>query len=52
MTHFIPSTPEEFDELDEFLLYDVESDDVMTIDMMDGVMHAVAIGPTTLQPKV
>lgn len=52
MTHFHPLTPEEFDELDEFLLYDVESDDVMTIDMMDGLMHAVAIGPTTLHPKV
>jgi len=52
MTHFIPLAPEEFDELDEFLLNDVESDDVMNIDMMDGVMHAVVIGPTTMHPKV
>jgi uncharacterized protein len=42
-------TNEEFDELNQFLLYDV-ADEGMTIDTMDGFLHAIAVGPTDLQP--
>ena len=41
----------ELQELDHFLLYEVESDEGMTLDCMDGYMHAIAIGPTTLRPQ-
>ncbi len=51
MTPFTPLTDDEFDELDNFLLYEVDTDEVMTIDIMDGFLHAIAIGPTTLHPK-
>ena len=44
-------TDDEFNELDMFLLYEVESDEGMTIDIFDGYLHAIAIGPTTLHPK-
>ena len=43
-------TNEEFNELDHFLLYDV-AEEGMTIDTLDGFLHAVAIGPTNLQPR-
>lgn len=52
MNHpFAPLAEDELDALERFLLYDVESDECMTFDMMDGLMHAVAIGPTTVHPK-
>jgi uncharacterized protein len=38
-------------ELDEFLLYEVQSDDSMTSDTLDGYLHAIAIGPTSLMPQ-
>lgn len=46
-----PLSEEEFDELDHFLLYDVDTEEVMMSDIMDGFMHAIAVGPTTLHPK-
>ncbi|GHD03349.1 hypothetical protein GCM10007320_63300 [Pseudorhodoferax aquiterrae] len=49
-TPFSPLSDEEFDELDQFLLYEVDTDEVMTLDMVDGFMHAIAIGPVTIQP--
>ena len=48
---FTPLSEEEFDELDQFLLYDVDTEEVMVADIMDGFMHAIAVGPTTLHPK-
>lgn len=48
---FAPLSDTEFDVLDKFLLYGVESDERMTIDMMDGFLHAIAIGPTSFHPK-
>lgn len=48
---FSPLSDAEFDELDQFLLHGVDTDEVMMIDMMDGFMHAIAIGPTTVHPK-
>ena len=50
-TPFAPLSEDEFDELDQFLLYDVDTEDVMTLDMVDGFLHAIAVGPTTLHPK-
>uniref|UniRef100_UPI003F493C24 UPF0149 family protein n=1 Tax=Cupriavidus yeoncheonensis TaxID=1462994 RepID=UPI003F493C24 len=37
------------DELDQFLLSDATSDETMTLDMLDGYLTAIVIGPTTLQ---
>jgi len=42
---------DEFHELDQFLLYDVDTEEVMTLDMVDGFLHALAVGPTTMHPK-
>lgn len=50
----IPSTPlsdDEFDELEKFLLFEVDTEEVMTLDMADGFLHAIAIGPTTVHPS-
>jgi uncharacterized protein len=48
---FEPLSEDEFEELDQFLLYDVDTEEVMMSDIMDGFLHAIAIGPTTLHPK-
>ena len=50
-TPFTPLTEEELQELDEFLLYEVKCDEYMTSDNLDGYLHAIAIGPTSLMPK-
>lgn len=41
----------EIDELDHFLLYEADVKDSMTLDMLDGYLHALAIGPTTVKPQ-
>ena len=41
----------ELDELDHFLLYEADVEDSMTLDMLDGYLHALAIGPTTVHPQ-
>ena len=43
---FAPLANQEPEELDHFLLYEV-----MTLDSLDGYLHAIAIGPITLMPK-
>ncbi|WP_157256116.1 UPF0149 family protein [Pelomonas sp. Root1217] len=48
---FSPLSEDEFDELDHFLLYEVDTDEGMTVDMADGFLHAIAIGPITLHPR-
>jgi uncharacterized protein len=48
---FMPLSDEEFEYLDKFLLYEVDSDEVMTIDILDGFLHAIAVGPTTIHPQ-
>ncbi len=45
-----PLSDAEIDELDRFLLYEPEIDDCMTLDMLDGYLHALAIGPTAVPP--
>lgn len=51
MTQFAPLTDDEHEELDHFLMYEVDAPDGMTFDILDGYMHAIAIGPTTLMPQ-
>ncbi|MBC2768448.1 UPF0149 family protein [Pusillimonas minor] len=45
-----PLSEAELAELDKLLLYDIDTDDAMTLDMLDGFLHAIAIGPTTIHP--
>jgi uncharacterized protein len=49
--HPTPLTEDELDELDQYLLYGVDSDEAMVIDILDGYLHAIAIAPITLQPR-
>lgn len=51
ITPFTPLTEIELQELDQFLLYEVQSDESMTSDTLDGYLHAIAIGPTSLMPQ-
>ena len=46
-----PLAVEELEELDRFLLYGVDNDEGMTLDRLDGYLHALAIGPQTIMPK-
>ncbi|MCA3074253.1 MAG: UPF0149 family protein [Rhodocyclaceae bacterium] len=48
---FSPLSDEEVDELAAFLMEDRDGSEAMMFDTMDGYMHAVAIGPTTLKPQ-
>lgn len=45
-----PLSEEELEELDQFLLY-LDNDDSMTLDTLDGFLHAIAIGPETVMPS-
>lgn len=46
-----PLSDEELEELDQFLLYSVDNDEAMTLDTLDGYLHAIAIGPQTIMPS-
>lgn len=46
-----PLSDEELEELDQFLLYGVDNDEAMTLDTLDGYLHAIAIGPQTIMPS-
>jgi uncharacterized protein len=46
-----PLTDEEVQELEEFLHEDRDEGEAMSFDIMDGYLHAVAIGPTPLLPR-
>jgi len=48
---FTPLSEAEFQELDDFLMEDRDGAEAMMLDTMDGFLHAVAIGPTTLKPQ-
>ena len=48
---FSPLSDEEVQELEDFLLEDRDGAVAMSFDIMDGYLHAVAIGPTTLLPQ-
>lgn len=45
-----PLSDNELEELDQFLLYEVDTEEVMTLDMVDGFLHAIAVGPRTVHP--
>jgi len=45
-----PLSEEELDELEDVLL-DLDAVDGMTLDMLDGFLHALAIGPETVMPS-
>lgn len=45
-----PLSDEELQELDQFLLY-LDAEESMTLDMLDGFLHAIAIGPETVMPS-
>ncbi len=45
-----PLSVEELDELDGLLL-EVDADQGMTLDTLDGFLHAIAIGPETVMPS-
>ena len=47
----IPLSDEEIDELDQFLLSDAVSDDAMMLDMLDGYLTAIIVGPATIAPS-
>lgn len=47
----IHQSDDEIDELDQFLMSDMVSDDTMMIDTLDGFLTAIAIGPTTVLPS-
>ncbi|MBU9191376.1 YecA family protein [Burkholderia gladioli] len=47
MTHTDDKT---LDELDQFLMSDIMSENTMTIEMLDGYLTAIAIGPATIAP--
>lgn len=46
----VPLSDEELDELDQLLLHQ-ESEECMTLPMLDGFLHALAIGPETVMPS-
>lgn len=43
-----PLSDEEFDELEQFLMSDATSDEVMLLDMLDGYLTAIVVSPRTL----
>ena len=44
----LPLSQEEMDELDNFLISDITSDETMTLDILDGYLTAIVSGPVTL----
>lgn len=47
---FEPLTEDELDELEHFLLYELDAEEVMTLDILDGFLHAIVIGPVFIHP--
>lgn len=48
---FSPLTDDEINFIDNFLLWENDSDDCMTLDILDGFLHAIAVGPTNVSPQ-
>ncbi|WP_133240059.1 UPF0149 family protein [Limnohabitans planktonicus] len=46
-----PLSDADLAELDQFLLDGVDNDEAMTLDTLDGYLHAIAIGPQTIMPS-
>ena len=47
----VPLSEEELEELDQFLLSDVPSEEAMLIDALDGYLTAIVVGPRTVMPS-
>ena len=47
---FQPLTDDELEALNHFFLYEAP-DEAMTFDMVDGMLHALAVGPVTVPPS-
>jgi uncharacterized protein len=47
---FEPLTEEELEELEQFLLYELDTEEGMTLDILDGFLHAIVIGPVFIHP--
>lgn len=45
----LPLSKEEMDELDNFLMSDITSDETMALDTLDGYLTAMVSGPVTLK---
>lgn len=48
----LPLSEDELDELDRFLMSDQTSDETMVLEILDGYLTALAIGPVTVMPSV
>lgn len=48
----LPLSEDELDELDEFLMSDQTSEETMVLEILDGYLTALAIGPVTVMPSV
>ncbi|MBM3163099.1 MAG: YecA family protein [Chlorobi bacterium] len=46
----LPLSSEELDELEDFLLSDTHDDKSMTLDMLDGFLASLAVGPSLVMP--
>ncbi|EEF27428.1 conserved hypothetical protein [Ricinus communis] len=46
-----PLSEDETNELDQFLMSDAVSDEGVLLNMLDGYLMAIVVGPTTLQPS-
>jgi yecA family protein len=44
-------TDEELDQLDQFFLNKIDKNKTWLLDYVDGMMHAIAIGPQTIMPS-
>ena len=47
----VPLSDEEQEELENFLLSDATSDETMLLDMLDGYLTAIVVGPSTILPS-
>jgi uncharacterized protein len=48
---FEPLTEDELEELELFLLYELDTDECMTLDTLDGFLHAIVVGPELIHPN-
>jgi uncharacterized protein len=47
---FDPLTQDELDELGRFLLFELDTEEGMTLNILDGFLHAIVIGPVFIHP--
>lgn len=47
---FDPLTEDELEELEQFLLYELDTEEGMILEILDGFLHAIVIGPVFIHP--